>query len=609
MKELRAIACLLVMLMTLFLIGCSGEVPAEDSEYSDEEYETEESSGRGDYTIRYLQHGPLLNVVENATGKMGAMDPEGEMVIPFKYDEIGYIADDRFVVTIFDDESHENDKKGILDTDGKKIVPCEYADIAGGSSGYGGELDEIVTARKTEEDPVGYISVKDGSTVIEPKYEQAGEFMDDRAAVMLEEDKWGYIDREGNTVIEGPYSDANDFKNGVADVVENGNTLVIDRDGKELLRYEGVVDVISYSDGMAVISTDSEGEYSVVDSKGNEIVKATGEDLASEDVVLTGSLILVKHNEEDTETGGAVTEKSEIYDRSGKELFEDRAGDVSYANGRTIMQDRKTKKYGLLDENGKEIIPCEYHDISFMKRDKNIRAGWLDEDGDEYTGENEYEKDVIFVQRDEGSCFLADPDGNQLTEKEYQAIGDFSENGLAAVVSDGKTGFIDNTGNEVIPCSYADFVPTRSDIGDLEEGEEGEEGHVVDTAFFPSGFAAVSKEEGGSYALIESSGREITDYVYLHPGAFVKESIDNRDSFLSDVLVSGREDGKTVIIDADGKETVIDEKGELVIEDVQYGNGLIPVKKENDDSGLWALMDQKGNVITEYVYDVWLGND
>ena len=604
MKHIGWIMCLLTMIMatTMLFFGCSGkESEVDDSvgeaEDLDEKYEDGGAFDSGDYTIVYLQHGPLVNMIDNASEKMGAMGPGGDLVIPCEYDDIDYIGGERFIVTKYDEESHETCKQGILDTEGKEIVPCEYAGIAQGAWDHDEAIDDIVSAVKKEGDKVGYVSTKDGSTVIEPKYESAGEFIDDRARVEFEEGEWGFIDRDGNTVIEGTYSLAEDFMDGVAEVEKNDKLMVIDRNGKQLLESKDAGDIISYSDGMAVVEGASEDRYSVIDSKGKEIVGIKAGDVAFDDVIIVGSLIVVNHESDDPDSG---VSKSGIYDRSGKELFKGKLADVAYAHDRIIVQDRKTKKYGLIDDKGKELIPRKYHNISFFGRDKNVRGSYGEL-------EDSYENDVMFLQPDEdGPCYLADMNGNKLTNKEYQAIGDFSENGLAAVVYDGKVGFIDNTGKEVISCSFSRFVSAReepdSDAEDYLGYLEGQ------TAFFPNGYAAVNKEEGGSYAFIDSSGREITDYVYDHPQAFVKESYDYNGCFLSEDLISGRKDSKTVIIDDDGKDTVVDEKDELEIEELQYGNGLIPVKKKNDASGLWALMDEDGNIITEYIYDVWLDN-
>ena len=85
----------------------------------------------------------------------------------------------------------------------------------------------------------GYINKKH-SIVIEPKYILARDFSEDVAAVclekkhktsfnLLEDQKWGYIDKNGKTIIPFEFEAAESFKSGYAIVTKENKKCVIDK--------------------------------------------------------------------------------------------------------------------------------------------------------------------------------------------------------------------------------------------------------------------------------------------------------------------------------------------------------------------------------------------
>ena len=64
-----------------------------------------------------------------------------------------------------------------------------------------------------------------------PRYDRAKPFSYDRAKVFAK-GKYGFIDRAGEEVIQLIYDKANDFIGKTTEVVLNGETLIIDLDGR-----------------------------------------------------------------------------------------------------------------------------------------------------------------------------------------------------------------------------------------------------------------------------------------------------------------------------------------------------------------------------------------
>ena len=93
----------------------------------------------------------------------------------------------------------------------------------------------------------------------------------------------------------------------------------------------------------------------------------------------------------------------------------------------------KDNKWGFIDRNGNEVIPCKYD-----------YADWFSEK-------------LILVELNDKWGFI-DKDGNEVVPCKYnpdkETYINFEE-GFARVISeDYKCGFIDETGNEAIPCKY-----------------------------------------------------------------------------------------------------------------------------------------------------------
>jgi hypothetical protein len=72
---------------------------------------------------------------------------------------------------------------------------------------------------------------KYGDIIIEPQFDEAGNFSEGLARVMIG-DRWGYIDRSGNFVIEPKWTRAFNFTKGRAEVSDDNGIFLIDKTGK-----------------------------------------------------------------------------------------------------------------------------------------------------------------------------------------------------------------------------------------------------------------------------------------------------------------------------------------------------------------------------------------
>ena len=123
-----------------------------------------------------------------------------------------------------------------------------------------------------------------------------------------------------------------------------------------------------------------------------------------------------------------------------------------------------------------------------------VREGYMDPYGKTVIEFKECPYDTLFpfhqglaaVLNKEGKYGFIDKNGTEVIPCQYQAI--YYEGGLIAAQKDGKWGFIDSTGNEVIPFKYDEAFPG------------------------PEGLLSVKKD--GKYGLIDTSDKVAVDFIY-----------------------------------------------------------------------------------------------
>lgn len=104
-----------------------------------------------------------------------------------------------------------------------------------------------------------------------------------------------------------------------------------------------------------------------------------------------------------------------------------------------VLRVKKDNKYGLIDYNGKEILPTEHDSIEALEGVKNS----------------------LIIKKEE-KVGLCDNQGNIIIEPEYKeikAIGDDYKNGYVVINSDNKYGLIDFTKQVILEAKYEEVKP------------------------------------------------------------------------------------------------------------------------------------------------------
>lgn len=283
-----------------------------------------------------------------------------------------------------------NNLYGLKDKNGNVVVEPKYTEISYFSNDIMKIEMKIESGYKK-----GLIDGRTGKEIIPPKYNfinspELGMLMGKMEISLGESDKYGVINNTGREIIPAIYDDIKLTKGGFAIVTihkigEASKMGVIDAEGREIIpAIYNPIRPMENNKGFRVRLNGMEGFFNI---QGKEIIPANKYDLIDE------------------------------MDKDG------------------FMQVRKGKKFGVVNEQGKEIAKCIYDYI----------AGYF---------ENGYFKDG-YTRTNIGKKYgFIDTLGNEVPCKYSDIDLKVIKYGFAIVKYKGKYGTIDNKGREIVPFNF-----------------------------------------------------------------------------------------------------------------------------------------------------------
>ncbi|MGF6929706.1 hypothetical protein QFZ48_005206 [Chitinophaga sp. W2I13] len=334
----------------------------------------------------------------------GAINNAGKIIAPFKYDE----------VTLADEQDNNdstknycfvitrlNGKYGAADTLGNIICPPIYAEVSA--------LTPHVLKMK-KDGRWGWIDIKTGKVLQEPIYEEAGKSYALKNAIEITKaGKVGLAAEDGTIIVPAGY-ESFDYLGGNSTYfgfTANGKTGIMDQNGKVII--PAVYDKCKPGPATTLFAVEKNGKTGLVDAGGKTLLpfQYTG-------TGLTGNVMKVS------------------------------IGD----------------KYGVVNTEGKEIIPPRYSDIKAINA-----AGQEVFDGGVISAPGQA-KDrvspvpVVFLVSDATGTGLFDANGKSLLPLTYSRITPFSwqDTTFLAAEKNGKTGVLGMDGKIILPVAYDGLV-------------------------------------------------------------------------------------------------------------------------------------------------------
>ena len=296
-------------------------------------------------------------------------------------------------------------------------------------------------------------------------------------------------------------------------------------------------------------------------------------------------------------------------DRVSKELSEatKRYDDLnSFHEGLASVS--KDEKWGFIDKLGHEIIPCKYDDADDFEYGIAVVELGEKEGAINYNGEivipfvydriKSFAEDSTAVAKKEGKYGIIDLKGNEIIPFVYDYCDNFHE-GMAAIVQNGKLGFVNRKGTLVIECQY--------------EYEDIPRYHLYTK--FVNGLAAVKKD--GLWGYIDKTGKIAIPFnAYLEGMPFYRGfSIITR---MVDIVPRGDyapplHNTEFALIDSNGKQISNWSKVGSIWDRVSlvWEDGYMYFNEVDNRSSSYGLFDLRGNIIispNEYSNIVYIGD-
>ena len=315
----------------------------------------------------------------------------------------------------------------------------------------------------------------------------------------------------------------------------------------------------------------------------------------------------------------------------------DENGNLTY--NPNVLKIQKGGKYGLVNLEGKEILSCEYDEITLLPEVEN----------------------TILILKD-GNYGIVNEEGKIIVEPQYAEIINFGEEANAGFIvknSEGKYGLVDITNNKVLETKY-DKIP-KTHEGDYyvvtesgtqkvikKDGTESLSTKNEIISILKNTEGVIYKTSDNKYGVMNLSGENIIESNYdqleeAKTGMFIAKR-DNKYGIIDEKNETKLEfNNQSIIYNEKGDfyitedenynnkilnnnyETKLegiltdidDEKGYIELkqgEEYKYYNFKFEEQKEEDiftnntlfvdkKDGKYGLIDKKGKTVVEYIYD------
>jgi len=313
----------------------------------------------------------------------------------------------------------------------------------------------------------------------------------------------------------------------------------------------------------------------------------------------------------------------------------DENGNVWYE--KNILRIKKNGKFGLIDFNGKELLPAEYDEITGLKGiansiiiKKDGKVGLVNDNGSviiepKYTAimnlGNTYKEGYITINED-GKYGITSTTKKQILENKYEEIAQIYLKDYYLVKEQGKQKLIDSKGNIIIEEGFNEIKTATSNgvifVKDGLYGEINSSGEVVIEAKYQD----LKEVEDGIYIAKQNDKYGIIDQNQMEKIPFDYTGITyNKEANL---YLAEDSEYKTSIIDDKFNVKITGILSEMNVaksyirmrvgEEYKYYN-LKGQEKSNKDilkdntiflskkNGKYGFVDKKGNIVVDYIYD------
>lgn len=500
---------------------------------------------------------------------------------------------------------HDN-KYGVIDKEGKKLIDPQYDEV------------KIPNPEKGV-----FICSKDGSSkVLNEKNEEiltaynkieairlkniASDLMYEKSVLKYSQDgKYGLINFEGKQITKPIYEelDSLPYKEGELLVKQNGKYGVINIKGNKLVNneYEQIsvdgyyTDENGYKYAGYIVSIKNEDgyRYGYLNSQGEKILDTEYNELSRVSTI------------EDNNNAYLICAKNGQYgvSKSQKNILENEYQSITYDSTNKVFVVEKSKKYGIVDIEGKEIVPVQYSQIDitgiylYAKNEQGItvynsNGTQANIDSNVAILNTSNEKYKIRINNENGTKYgVINKEGKQLIKEEYNYISYLYDNYFIVSAENGKLGIVDDKENIKIEIKYDSLQKIQET--DLIQTSISED---KTTQIFSKDMKKICEMKN---AVIEKEKDYIKIYNEKESKYISKEGkeLKNTEVYSDNKLFTKMQDGKWGFVDINGN-LIVDYKYDKATEFNKYG--FAAVKKD----GKWGSINEQGQEVIEPKFEI-----
>ncbi|WP_193778007.1 WG repeat-containing protein [Psychrobacter sp. FDAARGOS_221] len=375
------------------------------------------------------------------TGKWGALDSEGQVVIPFDYDSIGEVTDNYSIASGKFYKVKKDDYWGIIDSKGNTILPPHYQRIRWFNTSQ--NLFYVIKNNQKFVVDASQNIIIDGNIgsiqFIDADGEESYSVYDDevhdgsvRPAIIEIDGKYGLFDSSGRQLLPARYEAMqNLYSLGLLQVEKDGKQGVIDLKGSTVIpaKFDELDPVNINIKGedlshLRYFIAKQNGKFGLLSIDNTQVLPFEYDSMTYNVFTLPNRLIVSKPINNDDQIKFALLNVDGtpltpfIYDKLEYDNYDSRLH-VWIKDLNSVL------KEGLIDNNGNVLLAPKYDRLHF----EIVEDGYVFEQGGKYG-------------------WITEDSFNEIIPATFDERFDF-EDGIAKVIREGKTFWIDRQGREV----------------------------------------------------------------------------------------------------------------------------------------------------------------
>ncbi len=302
-----------------------------------------------------------------------------------------------------------------------------------------------------------------------------------------------------------------------------------------------------------------------------------------------------------------------------------------------VLRVEKDGKYGLINFEGKEVLPCDYDEITALKGvtnnllvKKDGEVGLVNEKGQtivntEYkdikTLKEGYKNEYIIVN-DNNQYGIISTTGTVIIEPKYEDVKYLNNSEMFAIKDAGVWKLINKDNQILIDGGYDNIIEAKGENVVVEKGgkygvvtTKNEEKIPVEYEQIKYTFSIYYiAKTGGKYGIINLNNEQVKDFNYINmdyveKGDFIQADVSDTETVIFDNNLSEKISGIVSEINQ--------EKGYIKVytnNEYKYYNFKFEEKKSSDiltsnnlflskKDGKYGYVNKEGKVIVDYIYE------